>query len=126
MKPTPRKPGALEPLEADLRANKIRKMYSEGWTQQKMAKALGISQGTLSKFISRRQKVVARLANTLGSKVNTERPTVVKEVADPSRLDEEQVLRSIRLGIDPERMAWLLSCKAEHKMVGRKRGVRRV
>ena len=27
--------------------------------------------------------------------------------------------------IDPERMAWLLSCKAENKMVTRKRGVRR-
>jgi len=119
------KHGALEPKAADLRANLIRKMQGDGKTQTEIAKALGISQSSVCKFISRRQAVLRRLQTTLSASVNQSRPGVIKETRDATRLDHEQTLRSIRLGIDPERMAWLLSCKAENKMVSRKRGVRR-
>lgn len=121
----PRKHGALDPIAADKRANLVRSMQAKGMTQTQIAKAIGINQSSLSKFIARRNSVRNRLSDTLGSKLNTNRPTVVKETSDSSTLDPEQTLRAIRLGIDPSRMAWLLACKSERKMVTRKKGVRR-
>jgi predicted transcriptional regulator len=122
---TLRKPGALSKMESYRRSVVIKKMIREKKTQTDIAKALGISQSSVCKFISRRQAVLRRLQTTLSAGVNQSRPGVIKETRDATRLDPEQTLRSIRLGIDPERMAWLLSCKAENKMVSRKRGVRR-
>lgn len=108
------------PLDPELVAHRTKlviDMTAEGKPQREIAAALGITSSALCVFTARH-----KLRRQVADARKFGRKQWGSEKADPSTLSPEQLDVARRVGITPERFAWLCSCPHDGK--GNARGWR--
>ena len=113
--------GRISNADAQARIARVRQWMAEGLNIRHMAEKEGIKPEALSRFLDRNglggekraysKRKQARTADTWG-----------RERADPSVLTPEQIVHAFRVGITPDRYAWLLQCPKGGNAIGWKGG----